>query len=314
MCKVSVIIPVYKAEQFIERCVRSLFDQTLDSIEYIFVDDQTPDDSIAIIHRILQDYPKRQAQVHFITMHINSRQAAARSAGLSIAKGEYIIHCDPDDWVDQDYYSQLYDCAIRGGYDLVTADIIYHLHEDSIKIDTIQDFTNTMEILRSNSFFFLSLCNQLIRASLIRFYNIDFYPGVNFMEDFGFNARIYFFAKSVGHVHSVYYHYNKTNDISITNKINSKEIVKQRIKCLKNLETFFNSHNLDTSKLGLLQRSKRDVKDLFLEKTTLKKWQSLFPDVCNWVIKQKDAPVSYRFVYWLAHHVGTWPMKLYLML
>ncbi len=313
MCKVSVIIPVYKASMFIERCVRSLFEQTLDSIEFIFVDDKTPDDSIDIVRRVLLEYPDRQNQVKFIEMQVNSKQAAARLAGLAVAKGEYIIHCDPDDWVDLDFYRQLYVCAVSGGHDLVTADIVYHFPDNKLKRDIIADFDKPMELLKADSFF-LSLCNQLLNAELIRRHSLDFYPGVNFMEDFGFNARAYFFVKSVGHVHDVFYHYNKTNEDSITQRLNSDNIVAQRIECLKNLDEFFFRKGIDSYELGLLQRSKRDVKDLLLKKNTLNEWQKLFPEVSDWVMKQKNASLPYRTVYWLSHHIGVWLMKFYLSL
>ncbi len=311
MCKVSVIIPVYNAERYIERCVRSLFEQTLESIEYIFVDDRSPDDSIAVVQRVLSDYPRRRGQVRFLTMPVNSRQAAARAAGLAAAKGDYILHCDPDDWVDHDYYRRLYECAVAGDHDLVTGDVVFHF-ADRDRIDVIADFASPMEVLRGDSFYSFALFNQLIRADLIHEHDIRFYPGVNYMEDFGFNARVYCLAKSAGHVHGVYYHYNKTNDEAITRKINEPEIVAQRIECLNNLNTFFSSRGIDVKELGLIQRTKRDVKDLFLTGSSLDEWVALFPEVCGWVAARKDAPAPYRMAYRLSHHVGTWPMRLYL--
>jgi len=312
--KVSVIVPVYNAAPYIERCARSLFSQTLDSIEFIFVDDKTPDDSIDIVHRVLMEYPERKAQVKFIELQVNSKQAAARSAGLAVAKGDYIIHCDPDDWVDLDFYRQLYECAVNGGYDLVTADVVYHFPDNKLKHDTIADFDKPMEVLEADSFFSLSLWNQLLKAELIHQYSLDFYSGVNYMEDFGFNARAYFFVKSVGHVHNVFYHYNKANDDSITQRMNDDNIVAQRIECLKNLNEFFSNKGVDIHKLGLLQHSKRDIKDLLLKKNTLKEWQQLFPEVSDWVVRQKDASLPYRMVYWLSHHIGVWPMRIFLSL
>lgn len=59
MCKVSVIVPIYNVEKYIEKCVRSLFEQTFDDIEYIFVDDATPDNSIEILSELLSVYPNR---------------------------------------------------------------------------------------------------------------------------------------------------------------------------------------------------------------------------------------------------------------
>jgi len=104
MPKVSVIIPVYGVEKYIERCIRSLFEQTLDDIEYIFVDDCTPDNSISILRKVLSEYPNREKQVKILHHEKNKGLAQARQTGLKIASGEYIAHCDSDDWVDKDLY------------------------------------------------------------------------------------------------------------------------------------------------------------------------------------------------------------------
>ena len=81
MPKVSVIIPVYGVEKYIERCARSLFEQTLDDIEYLFIDDCTPDRSIEVLKSILEEYPNRKEQVIIHRMEQNSGQAAVRKWG-----------------------------------------------------------------------------------------------------------------------------------------------------------------------------------------------------------------------------------------
>lgn len=85
MPKVSIIIPVYNVERYVSRCVRSLFEQTLDDIEFIFVDDASPDNSIAIIKSILLEYPARQEFVRFIKHETNKGLSAARNSGLKVA-------------------------------------------------------------------------------------------------------------------------------------------------------------------------------------------------------------------------------------
>ena len=107
MPKISVIIPVYNVEKYIERCVRSLFEQTLGEIEYIFVDDCTPDGSIAILRRIIEDYPERKPFVSIISHEQNKGLAIARRTGVNAACGEYVAFCDSDDWVDTNMYEKL---------------------------------------------------------------------------------------------------------------------------------------------------------------------------------------------------------------
>ena len=103
--KISVCIPVYGVEKYIERCIRSLWEQTMqDGIEFIFVNDCTKDKSIEIIEQVLEEYPHRKKQTTIIHHPKNSGLVAARNTALAHAKGQYIIHCDSDDWCDLDLY------------------------------------------------------------------------------------------------------------------------------------------------------------------------------------------------------------------
>ena len=94
MPKVSVIIPVYGVEKYIERCARSLFEQTLNDIEFIFVNDYTPDNSIDILKNTLSKYPNRKYQVRIINQPRNMGAAQARKNGILAATGEFVIQCD----------------------------------------------------------------------------------------------------------------------------------------------------------------------------------------------------------------------------
>lgn len=128
MPKVSVLVPVYGVEKYIERCARSLFEQTLDDIEFIFVDDCTPDRSVEILKSIIEEYQLRFAEkkyaVRIVKMPTNSGLAAVRRQAIQLATGDYIIHCDSDDWVDVTMYEKMYDKAIRYNSDLVLCDYI----------------------------------------------------------------------------------------------------------------------------------------------------------------------------------------------
>ena len=84
--KVSIIVPVYNVSKFIERCARSLFEQTFESIEYIFVNDCTPDDSITKLNKIIIDYPQRSKSIRIIEHETNRGLAAARNSGLLAAQ------------------------------------------------------------------------------------------------------------------------------------------------------------------------------------------------------------------------------------
>lgn len=139
MPKVSVIIPIYGVEKYIERCARSLFEQTLDDIEYLFVDDCTPDKSIEILERIIDEYQPRLAAerkvVRIERMPTNSGLPAVRRHGIQLCTGDYVIHCDSDDWVSETMYKELYDYAVCEKSDLVFCDyFVTHENEENCNI------------------------------------------------------------------------------------------------------------------------------------------------------------------------------------
>ncbi|MCL3849965.1 glycosyltransferase [Parabacteroides sp. GYB001] len=120
--KVSVYVPVYGVEKYIEKCVRSLFEQTLDDLEYIFVDDCSPDDSIRILEQVLEEYPNRKPQVKIVRHEVNQGVCTARRTGIQHTTGEYIACCEPDDWVETTMYEELYKKAKETGVDMVACD------------------------------------------------------------------------------------------------------------------------------------------------------------------------------------------------
>ena len=100
--KVSILVPVYGVEKYIERCARSLFEQTYDNIEYIFVDDCTKDRSIVILQKVLEGYPNRKNQVKILHHEKNRGLSAARNTALDASTGDYLMHVDSDDYLRKD--------------------------------------------------------------------------------------------------------------------------------------------------------------------------------------------------------------------
>ena len=105
---VSVIIPVYKVERYIGECARSLFGQTLQDVEFIFVNDGTPDRSMDVLREVMREYPQRSSAVRIVDKPLNEGLPAARKSGLELAVGEYVAHCDSDDWMEPDMLERMY--------------------------------------------------------------------------------------------------------------------------------------------------------------------------------------------------------------
>ncbi len=116
---VSIIVPIYNVEKYIERCAVSLFEQDFEDIEYIFVNDCTPDNSIQILEEVIEKYPNRKSNVKIIHYKANKGLGSARKTGLEQATGEYVLHIDSDDWVELDMVLCLYNKAIETDADIV---------------------------------------------------------------------------------------------------------------------------------------------------------------------------------------------------
>lgn len=118
--KISVIIPIFQVEAFIEQCARSLMEQTLEDVEYIFVDDCSPDGSINVLKHVVAEYHQRKVQI--LHHEKNYGLPAARNTGLAHATGEYIFHCDSDDYMESDALEKMFEVAQKEDADVVYSD------------------------------------------------------------------------------------------------------------------------------------------------------------------------------------------------
>ena len=126
--KVSVIIPAYNTEAYMEQCLESLLQQTLKDIEIIVVDDGSSDNTLSILRKYEQQYPKK---VHVFHKE-NGGQASARNLALQHAKGEYLGFVDSDDWIDKEMYEEMYQKAVDEDADVVVCDMVDHYSDYQI--------------------------------------------------------------------------------------------------------------------------------------------------------------------------------------
>ena len=240
MPKVSVIVPVYNVENYIERCATCLFKQTLDDVEYIFIDDCSPDRSIELLRNIILQFPNRSGSVRIVKMPTNSRQAAVRSYGMQLATGDYVIHCDSDDWVDLDYYEKMYAEAIRCDADVVFAPIVDEYVNSSV-LRKMEPLPNNGKDLvsswyRTNTAMYS--WNKLVKRTIYTENNILPFEGINMWEDNGLMLRVLYYANRVSSVTGTAYHYNHTN-MAATTAGYGRSAVDQMLKCADLLGKFF---------------------------------------------------------------------------
>lgn len=231
MPKVSVIIPVYGVEKYIERCARSLFEQTLDDIEYIFVDDCSPDKSIAILENIIKEYlprlKKEHKNVRIERLSKNCGLPNVRRYGINLATGDYIAHCDSDDWVDVHMYEEMYNKAIEEDADVVVCDFC------STDCENEQYSKGLISKERENVIVDVllwriagCLWNKLVRRKEYTDHDLN-YPTHNMGEDAALIVQILWNAKRISYLPEPFYYYYM-NQTSITKYVSDDNKIRQR--------------------------------------------------------------------------------------
>lgn len=210
--KVSIGIPVYGVEKYIERCAKSLLDQTYQDIEYIFVDDCSPDNSIDILYKVLSQYPTRKEQVKVIRHDKNLGSACTRNTAVRHFTGDFVMWVDSDDWIEKNTVSTLVDIQSSNNCDLITFDSVWHYpHKQYVfhnkNVDTpLQLLYSIFDRTNINA-----IWGRFIRRSLYVDYGVSCKAGVNMGEDLQVITKLLYFAKSICVCNKSLYHYECSN-------------------------------------------------------------------------------------------------------
>lgn len=215
---ISVLVPLYKAEKFIEPCVRSLMNQTFQDVEYIFVDDNSPDNSLELLKKVVNQYPQRISRVKIIHLEKNQGVSAVRNILLREATGEYIQFVDSDDWIEQNMLELLHGKIIAEDADICTCNFyIERQNGRMMKCFCYNDKHDYLRDVLANNWGVV--WKMLIRRSLIIENQISFPVGINGGEDYVFCVKAIYNSRKVAFVDKALYHYVTTNPNSlITNK------------------------------------------------------------------------------------------------
>lgn len=233
---VSVIVPFYNREKYLEKCLTSLVNQTLKDIEIICVDDGSSDNSMEIV----RGFASKDARIKIIQQK-NLKQGAARNAGVNIAQGEYIGFVDSDDWVDSDYFEKLYNTAKKYDSDISLADVIRVGNGKSKRRFNITDekFYTSLQDKTDINKQWKEGCptNKLYRKSLLDKYDIKFPEGV-YYEDKIYTTKAIYYANGIVTVPSVAYYYWRTPNSTVKSNDSKKMLDKNnaRLEVLKFLK------------------------------------------------------------------------------
>ena len=291
----SVIIPIYNSEKYLERCIESVVNQADDSIEIILVNDGSTDGSQIICEKYTHQYKNVR-----LFVKENGGLSSARNYGLAYAQGKYVAFLDSDDMWSSDFIKDLKK-YVKTEWDILNFNYCY---ESTLNVYK-QKGTKSVEVLNQNEFIDLfnknkyenQICFRIYKRSL--FENVSF-PLGRYYEDIATFYKLILQASKIMCVDYDYYIYNIINEDSITKQVSRKhleDMLKSTNEMYKGLSDYYNVNGYDLkyleynkinlySYIGLkLMKCNEDVDDL----------KSL---VCDYVKKQKVNLIDYKKYQW----------------
>ena len=245
---VSIVIPVYNVELYIEQCAKSLFEQTYQNLEFLFIDDASKDNSIQIVQNLIKDYPNRQSQLKIITHSINQGVGTTKKDGILSANGEFILEIDSDDYIETNTVELLIEKAI-----IEQAYIVVYGLDEFCDNKVLKSFTPPSTIDKND---FINkiiratvgygyITNKLIRKSLFNDKIVGIIDGVNMAEDILMTYKLIYFSNKVTSIPDILYHYRRFRPGSLTKewKIDDNT-ANGYCRILRDMDFFFKTYNI----------------------------------------------------------------------
>lgn len=283
MPKVSVIVPIYNVEKYLEKCINSLLSQTLEDIQIILVNDGSKDNS----GNIAKEYEKNNKDRVIYVEKENGGLSDARNYGLKYATGDFIAFLDSDDYIEKNAYEEMYNKAIEENADYVECDFIWEFH-NKIRVDKQYPYKNKKEML---SFVRVVAWNKLIKRQLITDNNLEFPKGLRY-EDVEFTYKLIPFINKFAYVDKPFIHYVQREG-SIANVQNERTA--EIFTVLDNVIEFYKENNIydeyrdeleyNYARYLLCSSFKRmcKIKDKIVrEKLLTESWERLNLNFPNW--------------------------------
>ncbi len=283
MPKLSVIVPVYNVEAYVEKCLRTLVEQTLEDIEIIVVNDGSTDNSKEIVQKLAKQFPEKIIYVE----KENGGLSDARNYGMPYAKGEYIAFLDADDYVEKDMYQKMYELAKKENSDMVECDF-YWEYPNKQKKDIGEIYHNKKEMLEKVR---VVAWNKLIKKEVLEKAKVTFPKGYRY-EDVEFTYKLIPFLEKVSFLKEPCIHYvQREGSISNSQNERTKEIfqvldhvtkdyqekgIYEEYK--KELEYVYVRYAFCSSFLRMVKISDKEIRERVLQET----WGKVNKEFPNW--------------------------------
>ena len=283
---VSILMPIYKVEQYLEKTLDSIFTQTYSEINFVFVNDCSPDNSLQVLKDAISKHHIDNSRYVIVNHEKNEGIAVSRADAIANAKGDYIFFVDSDDWIEPDTVEQMVLATFMK--DFLSGKTTYH-HE------------KYAETCRENMYRCLNydiatvLWKLLVRRSL--FDNISITPHVDIVEDYIISVKLYYYAKSFVALPKAFYHYVQYNQARVS--LQTLWSVNMHIKGVEEVEAFLREKDLYND----LFLRKFNIKSNFLTKQLLNyhSYKSTFPEAKG-IWREMNYSRNEKIKFWLAEH------------
>ncbi len=311
MPEISVCIVFYNAGKFIEKCACSLFEQTKADMQYIFVNDGSCDDSAEILRSVLRRYPHREPQTVMITHKVNLGVVASRRDAVLAATGDYIIHCDADDWVEPDIYEKLYSFVRKNNADMAYCSFFREavdkkntgiLHETAFHSPS--EMINAFFVGESHA----ALCNKLYLRHLEQAAVQECPSEITMCEDMRINIVMLLKCKKIVFCEDALYHYRE-NPYSLTQAGRDQKSIRSEISNIQYFDNILqdadNNKSLDIYKRCILLES------CMMNAIPAEQWHSLWKKAKRGILSAKNITWKLKVIFICACINYRWTSRIW---
>ena len=293
---VSVIVPIYKIPEYLSCCIDSILAQTYPDFELILVDDGSPDDC----GRICDDYAKRDNRIK-VVHKVNGGLTSARNAGLEVAKGEWIMHVDGDDWIEPDMIESLIEAAQITGADMVIGDFVKY--GPSAGYNKLTTWGSDKKKSMSNylAYTMTTIWGSIARRSLYADHSLKSPEGISYCEDFHLIVRLCHFANKIVNVHRPFYHY-RYRPTSIMSNMNGKTEADEQWVYQDTIRFFKEQGVYEDYRKVMSWRVLKSAQELLLDPAGHKRFMELFNDGREFIFSCPFVNRKIKMLAWMMTH------------
>lgn len=266
MEKISIIVPIYNVEKYLDDCLKSIIEQTYKNLEIILINDGSTDNSLKICYK----YKKIDKRIILID-NKNHGVSYSRNKGIDVATGKYIVFIDSDDTIDKNYISELANVNKEDFYDIVMVNFKdVFIENDKKRVEYNNIDVNSLSGKFFNDYYYIksivrSPWGKLFKRDIIEKNNIKFPVEISLGEDYVFNMQYYRFVKQYRYVNKYLYNYFHRNRKCLSKGYTIDSFDKQ-IEIIKKQKEFFKLYNIRNGEIILGD----DFLWLYFEYTVLK--------------------------------------------